>query len=110
MLWMSSFSFFFRFYYDPVIIKMCSHFAYPVHVFYKIRMHVFVCDLARAGKSVTEIRETVEAAYPGQGLSPSQVCHLHKDFEDGKDTTDMRGKNKTKIKCESFGKMPASQF
>ena len=71
---------------------------------------MFSTKLGCTSLSVTEIRETVEAAYPGQGLSPSQVCHLHKDFEDGKDTTDMRGKNKTKIKCESFGMMPASQF
>ena len=42
-----------------------------------------MCDLARAGKSVTEIRETVEAAYPGQGPSLSQVNRLIKDVEDG---------------------------
>ena len=58
------------------------------------RIQDFVCDLVRAGKSVTEIRETVEAAYPGQGLSLSQVNRLIKDAEDGTDTKDMRGKNK----------------
>ena len=61
------------------------HFAYPVHVFYKIRMtriHDFVFDLARAGKTVTENREILEAAYPGQRLSLSQ------DFI--KDTSDVQ--------------------
>ena len=37
----------------------------------------------QCGKSVTEIRETIEAAYPGQGLSLSQVYRLIKDVEDG---------------------------
>ena len=60
------------------------------------RIHDFVCDLAKADKSVKEIREIIESAYPGQGLSLSQVYRLIKDVKDGKDTTDMRGRNKPK--------------
>ena len=58
--------------------------------------HDFVCDLAKASKSVKEIMDIVESAYPRQGLSQSQVYHLIKDVKDDKDTTDMRGWNKPK--------------
>ena len=60
------------------------------------RVHDFVCDLAKAGKTIKEIMETVGAAYPDQGLSVSQVYRLKKDVKDGKDTKDTRGKVKTK--------------
>ena len=42
------------------------------------------------------VREIIESAHPGQGLSLSQVYRLIKDVKDGKDTTDMRGRNKPK--------------
>ena len=56
-------------------------------------VHNFICDLAKA---VKEIMEIVEAAYPGQGLSSSQVYRLIKCIKEGKDTTDKRGKDTTK--------------
>ena len=59
-------------------------------------IHDFVCDLAKADKSVKEVRDIIKSAYPGQGLSLSQVYRLIKDVKDGKDTTDMRGRNKPK--------------
>ena len=67
------------------------------------RIHDFVCDLARAGMSVTEIRETAEVAYPGQGMSLSKVYHLIKDV---KDITDMRGKRSPKPPGPSTSSSP----
>ena len=60
------------------------------------RVHDFVCDLSKAGKSIREIMEIVEAAYPGKGLSLSQVYRLIKAVKEGKETKDMRGKDETK--------------
>ena len=60
------------------------------------RVHNFTCDLARAGKSVREIMATVEEAYPGEGLSLSQVYRLIKTVKEGKDDKDKRGKDKNK--------------
>ena len=60
------------------------------------RVHNFTCDLARAGKSVREIMATVEEAYPGEGLSLSQVYRLIKTVKEGKDDKDKRGKDNTK--------------
>ena len=58
--------------------------------------HDFVCDLAKASKSVKEIMDIVESVYHRQGLSQSQVYHLIKDVKDNQNTTDMRGRNKPK--------------
>ena len=49
-----------------------NNFAYPgqkLKKFVMTKIHDFVCDLAKARKSVKEIMDIVESAYPGQGHS-----------------------------------------
>eukprot|EP00088_Acartia_fossae_P049015 TRINITY_DN5371_c0_g1_i1.p1 TRINITY_DN5371_c0_g1~~TRINITY_DN5371_c0_g1_i1.p1 ORF type:complete len:181 (+),score=48.10 TRINITY_DN5371_c0_g1_i1:150-692(+) len=55
------------------------------------RIHDLTADLARAGKTCKEIREIVEAAYPGQSLSVSQTHRLIKTMKEGGDLSDKRG-------------------
>ena len=56
------------------------------------RVHDLVVDLAKAGKSYKEIKETMEAAYPDSALKKTQVYQIMKTVREGGDTTDMRGK------------------
>ena len=56
------------------------------------RVHDLVVDLAKAGKSFKDIKETVEAAYPDSALKKTQIYHLIKTVKEGGDTIDMRGK------------------
>ena len=54
--------------------------------------HDLIVFLAKAGKSFKEIRETVEAAYPGQALGKSQVYRIMKAVKEDGDKIYMRGK------------------
>lgn len=55
-------------------------------------VHTFTANLARAGKRYEEIKSTVEAAFPGQCLSKSQIYLIMKQIREGQDAADNRGK------------------
>ena len=56
------------------------------------RVHDFVVDLARAGKTCKEIITIVSAAYPNECLSQSQIYNLIKQVKEGKNVEDKRGR------------------
>ncbi len=58
------------------------------------RVQDFAADLARAGKSFSEIKKNVEAAYGDRSLSSSQLYHIIKQARAGKDTKDQHHLNK----------------
>jgi hypothetical protein len=60
------------------------------------RVRDFVADLARAGKSFSEIKNTVEAAYGDRSLSSSQLYRIIKQARAGKDTEDQHHFNPQK--------------
>jgi hypothetical protein len=60
------------------------------------RVRDFVADLARAGKSFSEIKKTVAAAYGDRSLSSSQLYRIIKQARVGKDTEDQRHLNPKK--------------
>ena len=58
------------------------------------RTHDLIVFLAKAGKPFKEIRETVEAAYPGQALGKSQVYRIMKVVKEDGGQKYMRGSDK----------------
>jgi hypothetical protein len=60
------------------------------------RVRDFVTDLARAGKSFSEIKKNVEAAYRDRSLSSSQLYRIIKQARAGKVTEDQRHLNPKK--------------
>jgi hypothetical protein len=50
----------------------------------------FVAALARAGKSCSEIKPLVDAAYTDKSLSISQINRIIKAVKEGKTTADLR--------------------
>ena len=67
------------------------------------RTHDLIVFLAKAGKSFKEIRETVEAAYPGQALGKSQVYRVMKVMKEDRDKKYKRGSdNKKTVRTPDF--------
>eukprot|EP00088_Acartia_fossae_P023142 TRINITY_DN2421_c0_g1_i1.p1 TRINITY_DN2421_c0_g1~~TRINITY_DN2421_c0_g1_i1.p1 ORF type:complete len:226 (-),score=61.33 TRINITY_DN2421_c0_g1_i1:61-738(-) len=60
------------------------------------RIHDLTVDLAKAGKTCKEIKEIVEAAYPGQSLARSTIFRIIKTMKEGGDVSDKRGLDTTK--------------
>ena len=55
-------------------------------------IHTFTANLAHAGKRFDKIKSTVEATFPGQCLSKSQIHFIIKQVREGQDAAYNRGK------------------
>ncbi len=60
------------------------------------RVRDFVADLAKAGKSFAEIRETVQKAYGDKGLKKTQIYDVIQKVKAGKNPSDQRRLNPKK--------------
>jgi histone-lysine N-methyltransferase SETMAR len=62
------------------------------------RVHDFVVDLAKGGKSFGEIKKLVDDVYGDKALKKTQIYEILKRVKMGKNTEDRRGFNKQKTK------------
>ena len=60
------------------------------------RVHVFVVDLVKAGKSFKEIKKLVGSVYGDKGLKMRAIYTILKKVKAGKNAPDLRGWNTKK--------------